>query len=288
MMFGYMADGPGPDAKGDAWGLPNHFVDLKAISPQTKWIASSHFPPGSWRAGPSLRAGDFLGELSWVRATYFNVRWMGEDDDAWCKRNYGWRDRTVPLILLAGSRSRSPGLHQDHCPGVNRCRVTPEAVLLTKHSMGDSRENYAYQGFGPWGADFWGNEFMAYDTYNNVALSESTVRWTVGPGQAGPVPTCRTRMLQEGLQEAEARIFVQNAILDEGPKAKLGPDLAQRSKELCDARTRMLTYMSYYRYGDAADEMPRLRLISDVAAWDEEAAKLYRLADEVQKALAKQ
>ena len=61
-----------------------------------------------------------------------------------------------------------------------------------------------------------------FDLFANCGLSESTALWFVGPGKSGPVPTGRTRMLQEGLQEAEVRIFVQNAILDDDKKAKLG------------------------------------------------------------------
>ena len=108
----------------------------------------------------------------------------------------------------------------------------------------------------------------------------------VGPGEAGPVPTCRTRMLQEGLQEAEARIYVQDALLAEDTRAKLGADLARRCQETCDERMRAFTYMSNFRYSDSAEAMPRQRVIPDPAAWDEAAVKLYRLADEVARATA--
>jgi hypothetical protein len=45
--------------------------------------------------------------------------------------------------------------------------------------------------------------------------------------------------------------------------------------------------MSSFRYSDSAEAMPRQRLIPDVAAWEDASVRLYRLADEVQKALAK-
>ena len=281
MLFGYLADGIGPLAPGNTSGLANHFADLRTLSPQTKWLASSHLPPNSWRAGSSLRGPDFLGGLSWMWGPILSVSWMDESDTAWWRPSYGWRDRAVPLIMLAGSRSRSPTLYNDHCPNVTRWRVAPEAVLLSKRGT----DGYTYQGFGPWGADFWGNECVAYDSYHNVALSETPVRWMVGPGEAGPVPTCRTRMLQEGLQEAEVRILVQNAILDDATRAKLGPDMARRCREACDDRTRAFTYMSYFRYSDSPEAMPRQRLIPDVAAWEEAAVNLYHLADEVAKSL---
>ena len=92
-------------------------------------------------------------------------------------------------------------------------------------------------------------------------------------------------MLQEGLQEAQARVFVQDALLDQ--EAKLGPDLAKRARDLCDERTRTLTYLANFRYNDGEGSMPRARLIPDPAAWDEAAVRLYRMADEVAKALAR-
>ena len=50
----------------------------------------------------------------------------------------------------------------------------------------------------------------------------------------------------------------------------------------------MFTYLANFRYNDGEGSMPRLRLIPDIAAWDEAAVKLYRLADEVAKALGTQ
>jgi hypothetical protein len=281
MMFGYLADGVGPVAPDNASGMPNHFADLWAISPGTRWMVSTHIAPVSWRTG-TLRNEDFLGGLSWMCATLLGTKWMDDTDDATWKPAYGWRDRSHSFLMLAASRSRSPTLDNDHCANLSRLRVAAEGVLLSRTG------GQVYQGFGSWGADFWGNQWRAYDAYGNVALSETTSLWMVGPGEAGPVPTCRIRMLQEGLQEAEARIFVQNAILDAGPRAKLGPDLVKRCQDACDERTRAFTHMSNYRYNDGEGSMPRLRLIPDVAAWDEHAVELYRLADEVAGALAKQ
>jgi len=289
MMFGYIAQGFGPVSPGNTKGVPNYFADLWQLAPKTRWMVTTHVSPVSWRQG-TLRNVDILGGLSWMFSLVNNVKWMDESDTAMWKPKYGWRDRTWPFFMLAASRSRSPTWENDHCAGVNRLRIAPEAVLLSQYG------GSTYQGFGSWGADFWGNEWYsiaggtgnAGRTFANCGLSESTALWIVGPGEAGPVPTSRTRMLQEGLEEAEARIYVQNAILDQDKKAKLGADLLKRCQETCDERTRMFTYMANFRYNDGEGSMPRLRLIPDVAAWDEAAVKLYRLADEVQKAIGKQ
>ena len=286
MMFGYIAQGWGPVPPDSTKGVPNYFADLWQMAPNTKWMVTTHIAPVSWKAG-TLKNADVLGGLSWMFATVNSAKWMDESDTPMWKPKYGWRDRSFPFYMLAASRSRSPTWDNDHCANVNRLRVAPEAVLLSQAG------GYTWQGFGSWGADFWGNEWYsiaggagnAGATFANCGLSESTALWMVGPGEAGPVPTCRLRMMQEGLQEAEARIFVQNAVLD--GEAKLGPDLTKRARELCDNRTRMFTYMANFRYNDGEGSTPRLRLIPDAAVWDDDAVKLYRMADEVAKALAK-
>jgi len=282
MMFGYIAQSFGPPASGK--GMPNNFADLRQLAPDTKWMVTTHVAPVSWRLG-GLKPADILGSHSWMFATVNTARWMDETDTPLWKPRYGWRDKVFPFHMLAASRSRSPTLDNDHCAGVNRLRVAPEAVLLSQTG------GYTWQGFGSWGADFWGNEWYAVaggmgnagGTFANCGLSESTALWFVGPGEAGPVTTCRVRIMQEGLQEAEARIFVQNALLDQ--EAKLGPDLAKRARELCDERTRMLSYLANYRYNDGEGSTPRLRLIPDPAGWNDAAVQLYRMADEVEKAL---
>jgi hypothetical protein len=104
---------------------------------------------------------------------------------------------------------------------------------------------------------------------------EQTVSSIVGPGKDGPVSTCRFQMLREGLQEAEARVFVQNALLDQADK--LGSDLAKKSKDICDERSRMLRYCSEF-HGDFT-LTPTVR--------EGLSLKLYQLTDEVAKALKK-
>jgi hypothetical protein len=47
-------------------------------------------------------------------------------------------------------------------------------------------------------------------------------------------------MLREGAQDLEARIFLEQTLLDPDLRAKLGDDLAQRSQQLLDDRVRAL------------------------------------------------
>ena len=94
--------------------------------------------------------------------------------------------------------------------------------------------------------------------------------------KAGPVPSGRFQMLREGLQEAEARVFVENALLDRS--TKLGPDLAKRCKEVCDSQTRFLRYLAECQY-DAGLSPHTV---------EGQSQRLFELTADVAKALAKQ
>ncbi|MCX7806207.1 MAG: DUF4091 domain-containing protein, partial [Planctomycetota bacterium] len=60
----------------------------------------------------------------------------------------------------------------------------------------------------------------------------------LAPGPDGAVSTVRLEMVREGLQECEARIFIEDALLDPARKAKLGDELAARCQKILDARYR--------------------------------------------------
>ena len=80
-------------------------------------------------------------------------------------------------------------------------------------------------------------------------------------------------MLREGLQEAEARMFIIDAILDQPDK--LGPALFKRAKEITDNHTRLLKHFTVWlNYSKLAPQVLQ-----------QKARETYLLADEVQKAL---
>jgi hypothetical protein len=62
------------------------------------------------------------------------------------------------------------------------------------------------------------------------------------PGPRGAISTGRLEMMREGLQECEARIFIEEALLDPGKKAKLGEELVQRCWSLLDRRVEALAH----------------------------------------------
>ncbi|MCC5830923.1 MAG: hypothetical protein JJU36_15870 [Phycisphaeraceae bacterium] len=58
------------------------------------------------------------------------------------------------------------------------------------------------------------------------------VRSIAAPGPEGALPTVRFEMLREGLQDVEARIFLERALTDEATRTILGEELAEEVKEL--------------------------------------------------------
>ena len=52
--------------------------------------------------------------------------------------------------------------------------------------------------------------------------------------------TRRLESLREGLQVCEARIFLEDALLDEAKKAKIGADLAKRCQDALDVHHRAM------------------------------------------------
>ena len=102
-----------------------------------------------------------------------------------------------------------------------------------------------------------------------------------GAGQNSPAHSCRTQLLRESQQEAEARVFVQNAILSETRKARLGAELAERCRKICDDRTRALNFCSVY-FGEYGGEYGR---VFSQEQWDAQTELLYRAAGDVAKAI---
>jgi len=98
----------------------------------------------------------------------------------------------------------------------------------------------------------------------------------------GPSHSERSRLLQETLQESEARIFVTDALLDDAKKAKLGPELASRAQQILNDRTKQLRYFSLF-FGSNGNDLGR---IMNNVEWQNDSVALYRLADEVSRALA--
>jgi hypothetical protein len=186
------------------------------------------------------------------------------------KRFYGWKKprlegffprEGVPLPLGDGS---PPGVYREVC----------EAALT-----GDAR------GIGRVGADFWGvlGEKEKHGLIGRYPLSGwSQLNMTnaacqlLAPGPDGAVPTVRFEQLREGVQECEARIYIEKALTDKALAAKLGDELARRCQELLDDRVIQLRTAFVDKKAAKGWDW-----FAAESGWQERSEKLYAAAAEV-------
>jgi hypothetical protein len=150
-------------------------------------------------------------------------------------RFYGWRLKSRTDYH---TRARGP------TEPLTFWRVTQEAALV-----------HNYSGRGRTGADFWpvlkpedwqglkannarekkSNSIVARypeSDWSQLNLDRGTENMFT-PGPRGALPSEHSEQMRMGIQEAEARIFIEKAILDK----KLAPDLTKKCQELLDQRT---------------------------------------------------
>ncbi len=253
MMIGLAGDGK-PNATA---------VDFfKQVAPGTSWVVHAHGAPRELHGVP-------VGYLAHVWGTGFAP-------DPAIKRNYGWnRQRLVTAFPRYGS---GPGaLRAQETLGMHRAMA--ESMLLAN-----------LRGFGRTGADFWpvvpgthNRMVYLYSRYpicnwHQLSLGNSTAAF-LSPGEHGPISTIRLEMVREGLQESEARIFIEKALLDESLQAKLGKVLAARCQEVLDSRTRLLRAEN----PGSLSISPRLSYLGE--GWQERSVNLFNAAANVEQAL---
>ena len=131
-------------------------------------------------------------------------------------------------------------------------------------------------------------------TWRNLYIADALL----APGPTGPVATDQLEAYRDGVQECEARIVIERALVDKALRARLGRDLARRCEEYLHARHMMMwlslsnlqlrlgrkgkRYMAYEWRQQANLCGTRWFLSSN---WQQRTAQLYSLAGEVTKKL---
>jgi hypothetical protein len=275
--------------------------DLKSLFPAIKWLVRTHGQPtikmanwwgvqidvGHWTS----MGGESLG-VTWDPDEERVQKYAGVVKDypvSWVhkvasKPRYGWKEKLYgDKIAPCFSRTKNVCEFNTGSP-LSRFMIYVEGASLTP--MPWPPYDVTFAGFGSDGADFWTG--FRYADYGSMTV---ITRWYIAPGKNGPVPTTRSRMLQQSLQDMEARMFIENAIMEPALKAKLGPDLAKRVKELCDERTREFSYFSLQYRAAMRNLFGICGADSDSSArglpegWNDLEKRMYRLTDEVQRAL---
>ncbi|MHC4917771.1 MAG: hypothetical protein ACYTGB_20030, partial [Planctomycetota bacterium] len=153
-------------------------------------------------------------------------------------------------------------------------RTMPERSLL----LGD-------HGSGRICLDYWpvkgssrhGGRESLYDRWPTARASQRCphLSYLAAPGLEGAAPTIRVEALVEGLQEAEARVFLERAI----DGKELPEELAARAQKLLDGR---VTFCRMTHGGGTA-----VNRAAYGAGWRADSAALYRLAAEASAAIGK-
>ena len=198
---------------------------LNDVSGGLPWIAHLHPPRTQGRkpVGNKLMYGiaDVVYEAHVYRIRY-------ESDPA-KSRTYGWK---IP----------------EHRAFFGRHGI-PNGGALRVRQLAEVNITGAQRGVGRIGADYWyvvksarGERTGAvYDRYPlNMWRNLNIDSWVLAPGQNGPVATARYENLREGVQECEARIFIESVLTDPAKSGRLGGDLAKRAQKLLDDRQRAI------------------------------------------------
>ena len=197
---------------------------LQEVSGGLSWISHSHFRRTHNRPSPNT-ALQGIADIRYEAHAYSLTYQVNPDKG----RLHGWQ---VPELRAQldrfGVLNGSP----------LRVRQMPQLDIT-----GPQR------GLGRLGGDFWnairnnrgGRAGTAFDRYpENHWRGLNISSCFLAPGPDGPVGTSRLENLREGVQECEARILIESALLDAKLKQRLEPDLAKRAQAVLNEHQRAM------------------------------------------------
>jgi hypothetical protein len=151
----------------------------------------------------------------------------------------GWnQDR----MLLSTARN---DIHKYHTP--SQWRTFPNGMMIGYREVGFA-DNKGSAGFAFLWLDFWPVENGGYGGWqpfinrwtNNMNRNNSPS--LIEPGPEGPVGTVRFEMLRQGLQETEARVTIERALLQGDLPAELAAEAKALLSENFDVRFKDLEF----------------------------------------------
>jgi len=209
----------------DTWPSKDEVAVLGELSGNLPWASHAHH--NCLQGRPAMGNG-ILHKLADVgyAASVYNLSFQANPARG---RDYGWRR---PQLTADFPRH---GIINGSCVSVRN--------LPALNITGGQR------GLGRLGADIWpaikdkkgrraGSVCALYP--ENSARNLGLENWLLAPGPTGALATARYENLREGIQECEARIVIEDALLDTDKRHKVGEDLARRCQELLDEHHRAL------------------------------------------------
>jgi hypothetical protein len=155
------------------------------------------------------------------------------------ERLYGWK-RTKPCVQVSNLHRCWRGSSATHVHG----RLMPELVVTGgAHGIGRIR------------GDLWSIvERFQMNNYGQLSLDFGTGYEFLQPGAAGSVPTITYEVFREGIQETEARTFIEKALVDGAARRRLGGTLAARCQDTLDTRLRYMLWTGLHGHGNTWGE----------------------------------
>ena len=159
---------------------------------------------------------------------------------------------SVFSVTLAAENKTGEGRHgwMNPWPRVQHDRHADVHPVTRWHFMPELNILGEQGGVGRLGGDWWdcvrsrggwrsGNVRQRYPhaSWRNLDMNVQML----APGPEGAVATQRFENLRQGVQECEARIFIEQALLDPAGRQKLGPELAKAAGEVLRRRANFLT-----------------------------------------------
>lgn len=102
----------------------------------------------------------------------------------------------------------------------------------------------------------------------------------LAPGPDGALSTVRFEVLRLGIQEAEARIFIEQALADDAARTKMGPELAKVCEDLLDERLHLFLKTQVKKPGPDADFF----WFAERSGWQDRSERLFTTAGQVARA----
>ncbi len=232
------------------------FVDLfLEVAPYARWNLFTH-----GRGDPSIRDGELtIGRMP-VGLQEYPYYARGRAGHLHQGFQRGWvNDWYDSMILWAGRM-----MLNDQSPAED-FRMFPNS-----HVLGRS------QGFCRQGIDFWpvvnphrpdaGRRRMVHGTGGWGNLYRHKVRSIAVPGPEGALPTVRFEMMREGLQDTEARIFLERQLSREGFVDVLGEDLLEEVRDLVGTEWAVRNARAGHNFTPGTGWESRLRRLYAAAA----------------------
>ena len=236
------------------------FADLL---PGTPWMEHTH----GFYGGPTQLKG--LGaRVKYIAIVFYHNRREPRS------RFYEWKDTEPEIVYYPRGRPHN-------------------SPLPTYRLTAEENASGLLRGFGRVGADFWpvlkdkrgrmvgriSQGRFPKSMWRNLDIRQTLLE----PGPDGAISTVRFEMMCEGVQESEARIFVEGALL----RKKIDGDLARRCQEVLTGRDEAMR--KYHGTGKGnkgpSDDSYTAYVKS---GWQERSERLYNLAAEVAKALERE